>query len=506
MLSQFKETVNPESPPNDLEIGNLEFIPTLGSAVQSGEDTYNSPDSQLNIPPNDNGSWAKQELQSLWEMFTSWLQPEKQSKKQMISQLVLEQFLITGLYKDKVALKEKWESSGRNMGRFMEGLTDECLKAPVMVHVSMQGQEALCSENMPLKEVIMLLKQQQSAITPTQENARTSLQLLQHMSLAAGHEDSEDSCESPWDAIEGNGSANSVGTAMDSLLTVQRAQYPEPKEGGLCYRVTQGVRKSSPGPFRLQEESLRAPASEDVPIAVKPVLLSRIDQSKDTGDGHHPSWNTADVNSDVSSITNEGDSLIIQREQHSKPDEGGVPYGVPHDSRKAICDASRSPWASSSTGLSMEVSRFLSRPEQLTFVPVPFCKNHEANSTWDAHQGTLYRDSKPHKYEECPRTFKYLCNLSVHERKHGKKRSLFCTECQKGFNQGSELQVHEVRHKPEKPFLCSTCGRSFNHRTNLQAHERIHTGEKPYICSLCSHSFRQSSTFHRHMRNFHKSE
>ncbi|XP_060242097.1 zinc finger and SCAN domain containing protein 4F-like [Meriones unguiculatus] len=455
MLSQFKETVNPESPPNDLEIGNLEFIPTLGSAVQSGEDTYNSPVSQLNIPPNDNGSWAKQELQSLWDMFTSWLQPEKQSKKQMISQLVLEQFLITGLYKDKVALKEKWESSGRNMGRFMEGLTDECLKAPVMVHVSMQGQEALCSENMPLKEVITLLKQQQSAITPTQENARTSLQLLQHMSLAAGHEDSEDSCESPWDAIEGNGSANSVGTTMDSLLTVQRAQ---------------------------------------------------IDQSKDTGDGHHPSWNTADVNSDVSSITNEGDSLIIQREQHSKPDEGGVPYGVPHDSRKAICDASRSPWASSSTGLSMEVSRFLSRPEQLTFVPVPFCKNHEANSTWDAHQGTLYRDSKPHKYEECPRTFKYLCNLSVHERKHGKKRSLFCTECQKGFNQGSELQVHEVRHKPEKPFLCSTCGRSFNHRTNLQAHERIHTGEKPYICSLCSHSFRQSSTFHRHMRNFHKSE
>lgn len=133
MASQLRETLKPESPPNDLEIDNLELTPSFDSVVQSREDNSNSPCPQLQFPPNDNGSLAKQELQRLWEMFTSWLQPEKQSKEQMISQLVLEQFLITGHYKDKFALKEHWESSGRNMERFMEGLTDECLKPPVMV-------------------------------------------------------------------------------------------------------------------------------------------------------------------------------------------------------------------------------------------------------------------------------------------------------------------------------------------------------------------------------------
>ncbi|OBS65735.1 hypothetical protein A6R68_05725, partial [Neotoma lepida] len=60
------------------------------------EDFSNSPIAQLNFPPNDNGSCAKKQLQALWEMFTSWLQPEKHSKEQMISQLVLTQFLKTG--------------------------------------------------------------------------------------------------------------------------------------------------------------------------------------------------------------------------------------------------------------------------------------------------------------------------------------------------------------------------------------------------------------------------
>lgn len=41
------------------------------------------------------------------EMFTSWSQPEKQSKDQMISQLVLKQFLITRHDKVKFALMEK---------------------------------------------------------------------------------------------------------------------------------------------------------------------------------------------------------------------------------------------------------------------------------------------------------------------------------------------------------------------------------------------------------------
>nr|XP_058139242.1 gigaxonin-like [Dasypus novemcinctus] len=47
-------------------------------------------------------------------------------------------------------LREKWDSSERNLEKLMEELTDHFMKSPDFVHVHMQEQEALFSENMPL--------------------------------------------------------------------------------------------------------------------------------------------------------------------------------------------------------------------------------------------------------------------------------------------------------------------------------------------------------------------
>lgn len=56
----------------------------------------------------------------------------------------------------------------------------------LQIHVAMHGQEALFSENMPLKEVITLLEQQKVATTPTQENARALLEIPKDRFLTTG--------------------------------------------------------------------------------------------------------------------------------------------------------------------------------------------------------------------------------------------------------------------------------------------------------------------------------
>ena len=56
----------------------------------------------------------------------------------------------------------------------------------LQVHVHMQGQEALFSENMPLREVIVHFKKQLSAGTPTVANVGTLSRTAQDASLQRG--------------------------------------------------------------------------------------------------------------------------------------------------------------------------------------------------------------------------------------------------------------------------------------------------------------------------------
>ncbi|KAL6093138.1 hypothetical protein STEG23_010498 [Scotinomys teguina] len=377
-----------------------------------------------------------------------------------------------------------------------------------MVHVSMHGQEALFSESMTLKEVIKLLKQQQSATTTTQENTGTPLPISQDMLLLTGYENNEDGRNTFLNNPEVNNIVNSPRNEMDSLLIIQTGQCLEPEEGGVSYGVPQDSRRASQGSSRYQAEPLRAPASEPIPSEVQAVSLSRTDRSEENEDGYNMFLNTTDVNSGVSNLKNEMDSLLIQRGQCPEPEERSVSYGVLWDSRGAISGTYRSqemsPIPHSSEDIHMRVQGFLCRPEKCTSEPLPLYQNNQANSVCEGHQERHHIDLKPYKCEECSRVSKYPCKLSVHQKKHKKESSFVCTHCLKAFCQVSDLRQHEVIHMPEKPFKCSTCGRSFSLKNNLQVHERIHTGEKPYTCSLCKHRFRQSSTYHRHLKKCHK--
>lgn len=96
MVSYLRDSFKPQSSENDSVLDNAGFVPTQVSSVRSGEEIFHTPSAQLKISPNDSDSWAKHLLQTPWEMFTSWLQPEKQGKEQTISQLVLNSFSKLG--------------------------------------------------------------------------------------------------------------------------------------------------------------------------------------------------------------------------------------------------------------------------------------------------------------------------------------------------------------------------------------------------------------------------
>ncbi|EPQ10564.1 Zinc finger and SCAN domain-containing protein 4 [Myotis brandtii] len=106
---------------------------------------------------------GKAELQGIYWSFCSWLQPDRHSKLEMIFQLSVEQFLLNRPSSERAAWREKWESSGRDLEAFMEHLGDEDLRPPRMIHLSMGGQDALFSENMPIGQVLAHLQEQCSA-------------------------------------------------------------------------------------------------------------------------------------------------------------------------------------------------------------------------------------------------------------------------------------------------------------------------------------------------------
>ncbi|XP_028333411.1 zinc finger and SCAN domain-containing protein 4 [Physeter macrocephalus] len=410
----FQDEPSRKDPGSD----NLELKPSQGSAIQEGEGISEFRSTQLSLFQDSNNSCARQELQRLYKLFHSWLQPEKHSKDEIISRLVLEQFMINGRCGDRSTLQEKWNASGRNLEKFMEDLTDDGMKPPGLVHVHMQGQEALFCENMPLREVIVHFTKQLSTGTPARENMGTPFWTLQDTSLETRQksEGKENGGNISLKTCQVNDHITSPRSQIPFLLIIQEENSPRPEEGGVCLENPLSSRRAGPGPSRSQEGSLKGPSYQDVLVEVEPEFLFKPDQVTFEPVSTHQST--------------EGNSAHGEHQERFQ--------GAPKVYKCETCP---------------KIFRYSSR-----------LKVHQKR----------HNNERTYICAECGKGFFQASDLHVHQRIHVGEKPFMCSTCEMAFSHKTNLRAHERIHTGEKPYVCSLCQRCFRQSSTYHRHLRFH--------------------------------
>ncbi|KAB1274332.1 Zinc finger and SCAN domain-containing protein 4 [Camelus dromedarius] len=420
MASQPRISFQGEPSGNDRGSGNLDLKPSQGSAIHEGEENSEFPGTQLSLFQNSNNSCARQELQRLYKLFHSWLQPEKHSKNEIISQLVLGQFLISGHCSDRSVLQEKWNASGRNLQKFMEDVTDDGMKPPGLVHVHMQGQEALFSENMPLREVIVHFTKHLLTGTPVGENVGTPFWTPQGTSVETGqrekgNEDKENGGNVSSKTCQANDSITSQSDQTPFLLIVQEENCPRLEEGGVSLENPLCSRRAGPGTSRSQEGSLKGPSYEDV-LLEEPGFLSGPDQ------------------------------VTLEPVPAHQSTEG-----------KSACEEQRKGFHGVQKAYKCEdcpkVFRYFSR-----------LKVHQRR----------HRNERTFVCAECNKGFFQASDLRVHQKTHTGEKPFLCSTCKAAFSHKTNLRAHERIHTGEKPYACPLCRRSYRQSSTYHRHLRTH--------------------------------
>lgn len=99
-------------------------------------------------------------------------------------------------------------------------------------------------------------------------------------------------------------------------------------------------------------------------------------------------------------------------------------------------------------------------------------KTHQSMVTSQNHD-SIYR---PHKCQECGKSFALLQHLAGHSRIHIAGQYYECPVCRRKFTELSNLTMHLLKtHPDEKPYKCSECDKQFTQASALKKHLRTHS-------------------------------
>ncbi|XP_069856912.1 LOW QUALITY PROTEIN: zinc finger and SCAN domain-containing protein 4 [Dipodomys merriami] len=409
MTLSLQQSFQHEPSLDNLAFGNLEFNPTHASTVKKEEVSVFS-SSQLKFPQHSSNLGARQELQRLYQLFHSWLQPEKHRKEEIISQLVLDQFIISGYCKDKTDLKEKWESSGRSLEKLLEVLTDDCVKTPDLVHVHMQGREALFSEHMPLREVIFHFKQM-LAETPTGGTAGMFSGTASDPALGAGN---EAGYRNGWKTTQADDSLTTgQGNHTAPLYIFQKENGSRTDEEGFLV----GTPEEPLGPKKF----LKRPNDQDGPSEGQLEFFSMSVRS-------FPELNPTHQSNDK----HQGRSSHVQKVYQCKECSKTFTY----------------------------LSRFLAHQKRHRNERPFLCAKchkgfYQASDLRRVHQ-IIHTTKKPFVCSRCEKSFSHRTNLQAHERIHTGEKPYTCSLCQRSYRQSSTYHCHLRIHQTHRTHKCFT--------------------------------------------------
>lgn len=166
------------------------------------------------------------------------------------------------------------------------------------------------------------------------------------------------------------------------------------------------------------------------------------------------------------------------------------------DRHKLICD--------------LVPSSRIERTKGHKYVCVICLKNFETHETMYEHM-KCHASMKSFSCRLCDfRKTKAIRDIRKHGRNHNENVAYQCSVCNKICGNGEEIVTHLLRHRDYRPHKCDECDKTFFDKFKMKLHKNTHRfnedAMKKFICDFCSKEFGVLDYLTCHIRRMHSTE